>query len=90
MGSVPNCQKEIPVRHAIRWFKCKLKAPKKHQQYLKKLEQVDCLLKENSVTHVDVLQSTSDEEDIEINPSQGSGKLKNISELSCSEDCLCD
>ena len=28
MGSVPNCQKEIPVRHAIRWFKCKLKPPK--------------------------------------------------------------
>ena len=63
---------------------------KKHQQYLKKLEQVDCLLKENGVTHVDVTQSTSDEEDIEINPGQGSGKLKNISELSCSVDCLCD
>ena len=47
---------------------------KKHQQYLKKLEQVDCLLKENGVTHVDVMQSTSDEEDIEINPGQGSGK----------------
>ena len=62
----------------------------KHQQYLKKLEQVDCLLKKNGVTHVDVTQSTSDEEDIEINPGQGSGKLKNISELSCSEDCLCD
>ena len=29
MGSVPNCQKEIPMRHAIRWFKCKLKTPKK-------------------------------------------------------------
>ena len=29
MGSVPNCQKEIPVHHAIRWFKCKLKPPKK-------------------------------------------------------------
>ena len=29
MGSVPNCQKEIPARHAIRWFKCKLKPPKK-------------------------------------------------------------
>ena len=28
MGSVPNCWKEIPVRHAIRWFKCKLKPPK--------------------------------------------------------------
>ena len=28
MESVPNCQKEIPVRHAIRWFKCKLKPPK--------------------------------------------------------------
>ena len=28
MGSVPNCQKEIPVHHAIRWFKCKLKPPK--------------------------------------------------------------
>ena len=63
---------------------------KKHQQYLKKLEQVDCLLKENGVTHVDIMQSTSDEEDIEINPGQGSGKLKNISELSCSEDCLWD
>ena len=28
MGSVPNCQKEIPACHAIRWFKCKLKPPK--------------------------------------------------------------
>ena len=28
MGSVPNCQKEIAARHAIRWFKCKLKPPK--------------------------------------------------------------
>ena len=28
MGSVPNCRKEIPTRHAIRWFKCKLKPPK--------------------------------------------------------------
>ena len=40
MGSVPNCQKEIPARHAIRWFKCKLirwfkcklKPPKKRCQ----------------------------------------------------------
>ena len=30
MGSVPNCQKEIPMHHAIRWLKCKLKPPKKH------------------------------------------------------------
>ena len=29
MGSVPNCRKEIPMRDAIRWFKCKLKPPKK-------------------------------------------------------------
>ena len=29
MGSVPNCRKEIPTHHAIRWFKCKLKPPKK-------------------------------------------------------------
>ena len=29
MGSVPNCRKEIPVHDAIRWFKCKLKPPKK-------------------------------------------------------------
>ena len=29
MGSVPNCLKEIPTHHAIRWFKCKLKPPKK-------------------------------------------------------------
>ena len=28
MGSVPNCQKEIPNRYGIRWFKCKLKPPK--------------------------------------------------------------
>ena len=28
MGSVPNCLKEIPACHAIRWFKCKLKPPK--------------------------------------------------------------
>ena len=29
MGSVPNCQKEILTHYAIRWFKCKLKLPKK-------------------------------------------------------------
>ena len=28
MGSVPNCQKEIVNRQAIRWFKFKLKPPK--------------------------------------------------------------
>ena len=28
MGSVPNCRKEITARHAIRWFKHKLKPPK--------------------------------------------------------------
>ena len=32
MGSVPNCQKEIPVCHAIRWLKCKLKPPKKVEE----------------------------------------------------------
>ena len=34
MGSVPNCQKEIPVRDAIRWFKCKLKLPKNYGKKL--------------------------------------------------------
>ena len=29
MGSVPNCEKEIANRYSIRWFKCKLKPPKK-------------------------------------------------------------
>ena len=29
MGSVPNCQKEIPNCHGIRWFKFTLKPPKK-------------------------------------------------------------
>ena len=29
MGSVPNCRKEIANRYPIRWFKCKLKPPKK-------------------------------------------------------------
>ena len=29
MGSVPNCQKEIADRYPIKWFKCKLKPPKK-------------------------------------------------------------
>ena len=29
MGSVPNCRKEITMRYSIRWFKCKLKPPKK-------------------------------------------------------------
>ena len=29
MGSVPNCRKEIANRYGIRWFKCKLKPPKK-------------------------------------------------------------
>ena len=28
MGSVPNCQKQILMHHAIRWFKCKLEPPK--------------------------------------------------------------
>ena len=32
MGSMPNCQKEIPAHHAIRWFKCKLKPPKNYWQ----------------------------------------------------------
>ena len=31
MGSVPNCQKEIPTCYAIRWFKCKLKPPKNQE-----------------------------------------------------------
>ena len=34
IGSVPNCQKEIFVRHAIRWFKCKLKPPKNRKRNL--------------------------------------------------------
>ena len=34
MGSVPNCQKEIPTCHAIRWFKCKLKPPKNASKIL--------------------------------------------------------
>ena len=34
MGSVPNCRKEIPVLHAIGWFKCKLKPPKNHYEIL--------------------------------------------------------
>ena len=29
MESVPNCQKEIANCYGIRWFKCKLKPPKK-------------------------------------------------------------
>ena len=29
MGSVPNCRKEIANRYGIRWFKYKLKPPKK-------------------------------------------------------------
>ena len=29
MGSVPNCRKEIADHDPIRWFKCKLKPPKK-------------------------------------------------------------
>ena len=29
MGSVPNCRKEIAMHDPIRWFKCKLKPPKK-------------------------------------------------------------
>ena len=33
MGSVPNCRKEIPVHHAIRWFKCKLKPPNKSNKH---------------------------------------------------------
>ena len=37
MGSVPNCQKEIPDCHAIRWFKCKLKPPKKNNNTRPKL-----------------------------------------------------
>ena len=29
-GSVPNGQSQFAVRGPIRWFKCKLKPPKKH------------------------------------------------------------
>ena len=32
MGSVPNCRKKIANRYGIRWFKCKLKPPKKYQE----------------------------------------------------------
>ena len=32
MGSVPNCRKEIADRYPIRWFKCKLKPPKKDEE----------------------------------------------------------
>ena len=32
MGSVPNCQKEIADHYPIRWFKCKLKPPKKKKK----------------------------------------------------------
>ena len=39
MGSVPNCRKEIPARHAIRWFKCKLKPPKKLSIVVRNVEQ---------------------------------------------------
>ena len=35
MRSVPNCQKEIPEHHAIRWFKCKLKPPNKNEVRMK-------------------------------------------------------
>ena len=44
MESVPNCRKEIAVRYPIRWFKCKLKPPKKKRnqihidRYLLRLE----------------------------------------------------
>ena len=34
MGSVPNCQKEIAMHDPIRWFKCKLKPPKKSNIWL--------------------------------------------------------
>ena len=30
MGSVPKCRKEIAAHDPIRWFKCKLKPPKKY------------------------------------------------------------
>ena len=33
MGSVPNCRKEIADRYPIRWFKCKLKPPKKQDNH---------------------------------------------------------
>ena len=55
---------------------------------MKKLEQVDGLLCKKGISHVDVMQSTDDKEDIQINP--GSGQLKNISDLSYLEDCLCN
>ena len=34
MGSVPNCRKEIADRYPIRWFKCKLKPPKKDRELM--------------------------------------------------------
>ena len=47
MGSVPNCRKEIANRYGIRWFKCKLKPPKKevrdslHKEYDLKIELIE-------------------------------------------------
>ena len=46
MGSVPNCRKEIANRYGIRWFKCKLKPPKKMSNYQK---DVKC----QKVKHID-------------------------------------
>ena len=35
-GSVPNCQLQIANRYDNRWFKCKLKPPKKKKKTKKK------------------------------------------------------
>ena len=65
---------------------------KKHDEYLKKLERVTEILKEKGILHEDFVQSvsTDEEDDIHINPAQGSGAIRNVSDLSCSDDCLCD
>ena len=65
---------------------------KKHDEYVRKLERVTEILKEKGISHEELVESgsTDEEEDIHINPAQGSGAMKNISDLSCSDDCLCD
>ena len=68
------------------------KMAKKHDEYVRKLEHVTEILKEKGISHEELVESgsTDEEDDIHINPVQGSGAIKNISDLSCSDDCLCD
>ena len=85
MGSVPNCQKEIPMHHAIRWFKCKLKPPKNLKQ--------DHILGLNFQRTFKILQDITDDNDLYLHirrkivtfSQQAKNTTNNISTHECTQ-----